>query len=133
APSGPARNGWNARSTTCSASSSSATRTCAESSPGTATAAIRCEKITPSAASGSAKTTRSSRAKGREATRMNNLKRLQKIIDSPQNVRFGEMVTLVNAFGFRLLRTSGGHHIFGRQGIAEQLNLQNVNGKAKPY
>ena len=64
---------------------------------------------------------------------MNNLKRLQKIIDSPQNVRFGEMVTLVNAFGFRLLRTSGGHHIFGRQGIAEQLNLQNVNGKAKPY
>ena len=46
---------------------------------------------------------------------------------------FGEMVTLVEAFGFELLRTSGSHHIFGRAGIAEQLNLQNVKGKAKPY
>ena len=64
---------------------------------------------------------------------MNNRKRLQKAIRSPQNVRFGEMVTLVQAFGFELLRTSGGHQIFGRPGIAEQLNLQNVRGKAKPY
>ena len=64
---------------------------------------------------------------------MNNRKRLQKVLRSPQNVRFGEMVTLVEAFGFELLRVSGGHHIFGRAGIAEQLNLQNVKGKAKPY
>jgi predicted RNA binding protein YcfA (HicA-like mRNA interferase family) len=64
---------------------------------------------------------------------MNNRKRLQKAIRSPQNMRFGEMVTLVEAFGFELLRTSGSHHIFGRAGIAEQLNLQNVKGKAKPY
>jgi hypothetical protein len=28
---------------------------------------------------------------------------------------------------------TGGHRIFGRAGIAEQLNLQNVKGKAKPY
>jgi len=64
---------------------------------------------------------------------MNNRKRLQKIIASPGNVRFGEMVTVVEAFGFRLLRTSGAHHIFGRSGTLEQLNLQNVGGKAKPY
>ena len=64
---------------------------------------------------------------------MNNRKRLRKLIASPQNVRFGEMVTLVQAFGFRLLRTSASHHIFGRSGISEQLNLQDVNGKAKPY
>ncbi len=64
---------------------------------------------------------------------MNHRKRLQKIIASPQNVRFGEMVTLVQAFGFRLLRISASHHIFGRSGIPEQLNLQDVNGKAKPY
>jgi hypothetical protein len=64
---------------------------------------------------------------------MTNRHRLQKIIASPHNVRFSEMVALVQAFGFRLLRTSGGHHIFGRSGIAEQLNLQNVKGKAKPY
>ena len=64
---------------------------------------------------------------------MSNRKRLQKAIRAPQNIRFAEMVTLVQAFGFELLRTSGGHHIFGRAGIAEQLNLQNVKGKAKPY
>jgi hypothetical protein len=43
------------------------------------------------------------------------------------------MQRLVEAFGFRLLRVSGSHHIYGRSGIAEQLNLQNVGGKAKPY
>jgi len=64
---------------------------------------------------------------------MNLRKRLARIIESPANVRFGEMVTIVEAFGFRLLRTSGSHHIFGRFGIPEQLNLQNVGGKAKPY
>ncbi len=64
---------------------------------------------------------------------MNNRKRLQKVIASPVNVRFGDMVTLVEGFGFRLLRTSGGHHIFGRTGIPEQVNLQNIGGKAKPY
>ena len=64
---------------------------------------------------------------------MNNRKRLQRVIAAPRNVRFGDMVTLVQAFGFAPLRTSGSHHIFGRSGIAEQLNLQNVNGKAKPY
>jgi hypothetical protein len=64
---------------------------------------------------------------------MNNRKRLQKVIASPGNVRFGEMVTLIEAFGFRLLRTAGAHHIFGRGGIPEQLNLQKVGGKAKPY
>jgi hypothetical protein len=42
-------------------------------------------------------------------------------------------VALVEAFGFRRLRTSGSHHIFGRAGIHEQLNLQDVKGKAKPY
>ena len=64
---------------------------------------------------------------------MSNRKRLQKVLASPGNVRFGEMAALVQAFGFRPLRTSGAHHIFGRSGIPEQLNLQNVGGKAKPY
>jgi hypothetical protein len=58
---------------------------------------------------------------------------LRRIITAPNNVRFEEMVRLVEAFGFRLIRTSGSHHIFGRTGIAEQLNLQRVNGRAKPY
>jgi hypothetical protein len=64
---------------------------------------------------------------------MSNQKRLQKVMAAPNNVRFGKIVTLVESFGFRLLRVSGAHHIFGRSGIPEQLNLQNVSGKAKPY
>ncbi len=64
---------------------------------------------------------------------MNNRKRLQRIIASPANVRFGDMVTLVEAFGFRFLRGSGSHRIFGRAGIPVQINLQEVGGKAKPY
>ena len=64
---------------------------------------------------------------------MNHRKRLQQIIQSPNNVRFADMVRLVEAFGFRLLRTSASQHIFGKTGIPEQLNLQNVDGKAKLY
>jgi predicted RNA binding protein YcfA (HicA-like mRNA interferase family) len=39
----------------------------------------------------------------------------------------------VEAFGFRLDRTSGSHHIFVHSEIAELVNLQNHRGKAKPY
>jgi predicted RNA binding protein YcfA (HicA-like mRNA interferase family) len=60
-------------------------------------------------------------------------KRFKKLVDSPNNVRFEEARRVIESFGFRLLRTSGSHYIFGRPGMAEQLNLQDVSGKAKPY
>jgi predicted RNA binding protein YcfA (HicA-like mRNA interferase family) len=60
-------------------------------------------------------------------------KLLQKIISGSRNVRFGEAVRLAEAFGFRLDRISGSHHIFVHLEIPELLNLQNVAGKAKPY
>jgi predicted RNA binding protein YcfA (HicA-like mRNA interferase family) len=40
---------------------------------------------------------------------------------------------MVEGFGFRLVRTSGSHHIFGHPAIAELVNLQEVRGEAKPY
>jgi predicted RNA binding protein YcfA (HicA-like mRNA interferase family) len=43
------------------------------------------------------------------------------------------MVALVEAFGFRLSRASGGHHIFVHPEVTELVNLQEVQGKAKPY
>jgi predicted RNA binding protein YcfA (HicA-like mRNA interferase family) len=43
------------------------------------------------------------------------------------------MQQLVESFGFQLQRVSGSHHIYARPGLTEQLNLQTVNGKAKPY
>jgi len=39
----------------------------------------------------------------------------------------------VRAFGFRLSRISGSHHIFTHPRIPELVNLQDVRGQAKPY
>jgi len=60
-------------------------------------------------------------------------KLLKKALSSPRNMRFEEMVTLVEAFGFRLSRVKGSHHIFVHPQVQELVNLQNVGGKAKPY
>lgn len=64
---------------------------------------------------------------------MKRRKLLQKAISSPKNVRFDEMTTLMEAFGFRLSRVKGSHHIFVHPEVRELVNLQNVGGKAKPY
>ena len=58
---------------------------------------------------------------------------LAKVLASAANVRYGDLQRLVEAFGFELLRVSGGHHIYGRAGLVEQVDLQDVGGKAKPY
>jgi len=64
---------------------------------------------------------------------MNKRKLLAKALSSPQSIRFREMVTLAEAFGFRLSRVSGSHHIFVHPLVRELVNLQNVRGYAKPY
>ncbi len=43
------------------------------------------------------------------------------------------MVSLVMAFGFQLDRVNGSHHIFTHPNLTELVNLQEVNGQAKPY
>ncbi|HXU10028.1 MAG TPA: type II toxin-antitoxin system HicA family toxin [Blastocatellia bacterium] len=43
------------------------------------------------------------------------------------------MVGLVEAFGFRLSRVTGSHHIFVHAEIPELVNVQDVGGMAKPY
>lgn len=58
---------------------------------------------------------------------------MQKILSGSRNIRFGDMVALVNTFRFRLSRTKGSHHIFTHPGIPELINLQEVHGQAKPY
>jgi predicted RNA binding protein YcfA (HicA-like mRNA interferase family) len=44
-------------------------------------------------------------------------------LTSPRNVRFKEMVALVEAFGFRLSRVKGSHHIFVRPDVRELINI----------
>ena len=64
---------------------------------------------------------------------MNKRKLLAKILVSSKNVSFHEIVSLVEAFGFRLSRVNGSHHIFVHPQVREIVNLQEVHGKAKPY
>jgi hypothetical protein len=60
-------------------------------------------------------------------------KLLQRALTAPNNFRFTHMIKLAEAFGFRLSRSSGSHHIFVHPQVRELLNLQEVRGKAKPY
>jgi predicted RNA binding protein YcfA (HicA-like mRNA interferase family) len=64
---------------------------------------------------------------------MNKRKLLEKVLAGPKNVHFNDMILLVEAFGFRLSRVRSSHHIFEHPQIPELVNLQEKNGKAKPY
>lgn len=64
---------------------------------------------------------------------MNKRKLLLKVASGSKNVSFSDMITLVEAFGFHLARVNGSHHIFVHPEVRELVNLQEVNGKAKPY
>ncbi len=64
---------------------------------------------------------------------MNKRKLLEKILSGSKNVRFDDMITLIQAFGFRLSRTKGSHHIYTHPDVKELVNFQEVDGKAKPY
>lgn len=60
-------------------------------------------------------------------------KLLKRIVVSPHNVRFRDLIALAEALGFRVARTEGSHHILVHPDIPELLNLQEVKGQAKPY
>ncbi len=64
---------------------------------------------------------------------MNRRKILAKILSGSKSVRFGEMVCLVEGYGFHLSRVRGSHHIFVHPEVPELVNLQDVKGEAKPY
>ena len=64
---------------------------------------------------------------------MNKRKLLQKVLSGSKNVRFGDVRTLMEAFGFQVVRVSGSHHIFAHPEVPELVNIQDRKGKAKPY
>ncbi len=51
---------------------------------------------------------------------------------SDSNIAFADLCSLLTRLGFST-RTKGGHHIFWRDGVAEIINIQEKQGKAKPY
>jgi len=64
---------------------------------------------------------------------LNTRRILERILSGSKNVRFEEVVALAEIYGFRLARIKGSHHIFVHPEVRELINLQNVNGIAKPY
>ena len=50
-----------------------------------------------------------------------------------RNVRFDDLIHLVEELGFERKRVSGSHHIFIHPEIPNILSLQSVGGEAKPY
>ncbi len=64
---------------------------------------------------------------------MNKEKLLKKLLRGSKNVKFSELIAVVQAFGFTLARVRGSHHIFDHPDIPGLLNLQEYKGEAKPY
>jgi hypothetical protein len=59
---------------------------------------------------------------------------LEQVLDGRRdaNVRFEDLRALLLEFGF-VERTRGSHHMFGKSGVEQQINLQRDGAKAKPY
>ncbi len=64
---------------------------------------------------------------------MRPLKILRLVRDGSRNVRFRDAIRLAEAFGFRVERIQGSHHILAHPAVRELLNFQERNGMAKPY
>lgn len=64
---------------------------------------------------------------------MKKTKLLRRALSGSKSLRFTELVGLAEVFGFSLSRVSGSHHIFVHKNVPELLNIQDVNGEAKPY
>jgi len=64
---------------------------------------------------------------------MNKRKLLQRALAGSKNIRFADLVGLVEAFGFRRVRSRGSHQIYEHPDVAELLYLQDRKGQAKPY
>ena len=65
---------------------------------------------------------------------MNKKKLLQSIITSRgKNVLFTDFQTILEAFGFRLDRINGSHHIYIHKTGKHLISIQSVGKDAKPY
>ena len=64
---------------------------------------------------------------------MNKKKLLARIRNSQKNVKYSDFVTLLNAFEFEYMRTSGSHNIYHNDNVPKNVNAQNKNGQAKSY
>ena len=61
-------------------------------------------------------------------------KLMQKLLSgfSDRNMDFDELKSILTKLNFEE-RVKGSHHIYFKEGIEEIINIQPLNGKAKPY
>ena len=52
--------------------------------------------------------------------------------NADQNFDFADLIRILEATGFSV-RIKGSHHIFSKENIEEIINIQEIQGKAKPY
>ena len=64
---------------------------------------------------------------------VNKRKLFQQILNSQKNVKYNDFVVILEAFGFFRSRGEGSHSIFKNEKVREIINIQNVDGEAKPY
>lgn len=59
---------------------------------------------------------------------------LEKALAGSRNIRFGDFVKLIEAFGFVLERITGSHHIFSHPDVPQTISAQpDKNNQAKAY
>lgn len=60
---------------------------------------------------------------------------LSKILSgcADNNINFTELKSVLNFLGFKLVSVNGDHFIYKYKNINALINIQNKNGKAKPY
>jgi hypothetical protein len=64
---------------------------------------------------------------------MNKKQLLRQILNNPKNVKFNDFVSILSAYGFVCTRNEGSHNIYKNRAVKEIMNVQNVDGEAKPY
>ena len=58
---------------------------------------------------------------------------IRRLSVSPHNLGFDEFISIIEDFGFRLIRVRGSHHMFRHPNIATLVNVQARKGRAKAY
>jgi len=64
---------------------------------------------------------------------VNKIKLFRQILNNQKNVKYNDFVVILEAFGFYRTRSEGSHSIYRNEAVTEIINIQNVNGEAKPY
>lgn len=58
----------------------------------------------------------------------------QRLVNNQKNVRFGDFLMVIAAFGFALNRTTGSHQIYDHPDVPQSVSVQpDQNGQAKAY